>query len=137
MDLCKAFVETKIPLKKVINPNIKVFLEKYTSKTIPSESFPRQKCLPTFYNECIENLRAKNENNYIWVSVDESTDSAQRLVVNFIFGILDGGEDSPERGKSYLLNVGVIDAQNASNVAAFFNDSVSLLWPNGKYFHVI
>lgn len=134
MDLCKAFLEANIPLNKVTNPSIKLFLEKYTSKAIPSDTLLRQKCVPVLYNECIESLRAKAENKYIWVSVDETTDSEQRLVVNFIFGILDGEEDSAERGKSYLLNVGLIDAQNASNVAAFFNDSVSLLWPNGKYF---
>ena len=42
--------------------------------------------------------------NKIRESVDETTDVEQRCIVNFVFGVL--GEET-EKGKCYLLNVGV------------------------------
>ena len=54
------------------------------------------------------------------------------MIVNFIFGILNGSVDSEERGKSYLFNVGEVEAANANTMAAFINDSLSLLWPKGN-----
>ena len=46
-------------------------------------------------------------------------------IVNFDFGVL--GEET-EKGKCYLLNVGVLSKVNHSSVAGFFNDSLRLLW---------
>ena len=131
MDLCKTFIEANIPLKKTSHPSVVSFLEKYTGKTIPSESTLRQKYVPILYKECIENLREKSKDKYIWVSIDETTDVDQRMVCNFIFGILDGDEKSSERGKCYLLNMEVVETANASTMAAFFNNSLLLLWPDG------
>ena len=59
-------------------------------------------------------------------SVDETTDVEQRCIVNFVFGVL--GEET-EKGKCYLLNVGVQSKVNHSSVAGFFNDFLRLLWP--------
>lgn len=134
MDLCKTFLEANIPLKKASHPSVKSFLEKYTTKTMPSESSLRNKYVPMLYTECIENLREKAKDKYIWVSIDETTDVDQRMVSNFIFGILDSDENSTEHGKCYLLNMAVVEAANASTMAAFFNNSLLLLWPNGKPF---
>lgn len=133
-DLCRTFLEANIPLKKVGHPSIVQFLEKYTNKTMPSESTIRQKYVPLLYDETIETLRDKAANKYIWASIDETTDSEQRLVVNFVFGLMEGvDENSPERGKCYLLNMAEVDSSCASNMAAFFNDSLSLLWPQGEF----
>ncbi|XP_055307944.1 uncharacterized protein LOC129572062 [Sitodiplosis mosellana] len=49
----------------------------------------------------MQNMQLKAENKYIWASIDESTDSEGRMVVNFIFGILDDCKNSPERGIQY------------------------------------
>lgn len=136
MDLCKTFLEANIPLKKVSHPSVVKFLEQYTGKTMPSESSLRQKYVPILFNEKLEKLRQKAKDKFIWTSIDETTDSEGRYVTNFIFGILDGSDDSPERGKCYLLNMVPVEAANASNMAAFFNDSLLLLWPSGKWKHL-
>lgn len=133
MDVCKAFIEANIPLKKVSNPAIVNLFQKYTGKPMPNESTLRQKYVPVLYNDTMKTLREKANGKHIWVSIDETTDVEQRYVVNFIFGILDGDENSSERGKCYLLNMAVVENANASTMAAFFNDSLLLLWPNGVY----
>lgn len=138
MDLCETFVEANIPINKVKHPSVVRFLEKYTDHTVPSDTLLRQKYVPTLYDKCIEELRSKVGNKHIWVSIDETTDCEDRLVANFVFGLMeDVGEDSPERGKCYLLNMAEVNAANASEMAAFFNNSLLLLWPNGiLYFYI-
>lgn len=132
MDLCKTFLEANIPLKKTGHPSLVRFMENYTGKSMPNESTLRKTYVPLLYDECMEKMQAKAKDKYIWASIDETTDSENRLVTNFIFGILDDAENSPEHGKCYLLNMEAVDAADASNMAAFFNRSLSLLWPNGK-----
>lgn len=130
MDVCELFLETNIPLKKLRHPKMKQFLEKYT-KTSPTETTIRKNYVPVVYNDCLDKLRAKAKGKYIWVSLDETTDVEQRLVANFVFGILDSS-DGLERGKCYLLDVRQIENHEGSAIAAFFNDCMSLLFPEGK-----
>lgn len=132
MDTCKMFLESNIPLFKSRHPSLVSYIEKHTGKVMPSESVLRQKYVPILFNETMEKLRQKVKDNYIWASIDETTDAEQRMVVNFIFGIMNADENSPEHGRCYLLNMAVVDATNASTMAAFFNDSLLLLWPNGN-----
>lgn len=138
MDLCETFVEANIPINKVKHPSVVRFLEKYTDHTVPSDTLLRQKYVPTLYDKCIEELRSNVGNKHIWISIDETTDCEDRLVANFVFGLMeDVGEDSPECGKCYLLNMAEVNAANASEMAAFFNNSLLLLWPNGiLYFYI-
>lgn len=130
MDVCELFLQTNIRLKKLRHPKMKQFLEKYT-KTSPNETTIRKNYVPIIYNSCLEKLRAKAKGKYIWVSLDETTDVEQRLVANFVFGIMDSS-DGLERGKCYLLDVRQIDNHEGSAIAAFFNDCMSLLFPEGK-----
>lgn len=133
MELCETLIKANIPIKKVSQIHFRKFLEKYTHRPMPCESTVRQHYVPILYNKCINDLRAKAENKYIWISIDETTDPDQRLIVNLIFGILNGAEDSEEeQGKSYLFNVAEVDAANSNTMATFINDSLSLLWPKGN-----
>lgn len=136
MEMCKMFIEANIPLKKVAHPSVVHFFETFTKNTMPCETTLRQKYVPILY-ENSSMMRKKVEDKYIWVSIDESTDVQQRMVVNFVFGIMDSNANNSERGKCFLLNMGLVDSANASNMAAFFNDSLLILWPNGKYFEKI
>lgn len=128
MDLCKTFLAANIPLHKINNPDVKVFLEKYTKHFAPSESVLRKKYVPTLYQTYIKELQIKGFNKKIWVSLDETTDSEKRMVANFVFGIL----DETEKEKSYLLNLAHVERANSSSMAAFFTDSLQLLWPKSK-----
>lgn len=63
----------------------------------------------------METMRAKAKNKYIWV--DETTESDQRIIANFIFGLMEINENSIERGKCYLLNIAVFYKANANSVS--------------------
>lgn len=129
MDLFKTFLSANIPLHKITHPAIVNFLEKYTKNNVPSVTTLRQKYVPILYEQTLTKLRALAKNKNIWISIDETADVEQRLIVNLIFGILDGSEENA--AKSYLLNVAVVEAANASTMAAFINDSLHILWPEG------
>lgn len=79
----------------------------------------------------MERLRRKVNGQKLWVFLDETTDVEQRIVFNFVFGIL-GVVD--ERDKVYLLNIAESHAANSSTTAVFFNNSLALLYPNVLYF---
>lgn len=64
------------------------------------------------------------------MALDETTDTENRNVANFVFGIL--GNES-EKDKSYLLMLEVLERVNHSTVAAFFNNALTILYPEGKY----
>lgn len=129
LDLCNTFLSANIPLYKINNPAVKEFLTKYTKKPVPSETLLRTKYMPTIYEKCIKELQNRAGKSLIWVSMDETTDSEQRMVASFVFGILEEGE----KETSYLLNIAHIEKANASSMAAFFTDSLQILWPNGKF----
>lgn len=61
---------------------------------------------------------------YLRISLDETTDSEDRFVVNFVFGILN---EEKERGKSYLFTLDVLDRVNNESIAAFFDRSINEL----------
>lgn len=129
-DTCSMFLEANIPLKKIGHASVAKYIEKYTERTVPSESTLRNKYVAHTYTECLERIRLKAADSYIWFTLDETTDSQNRYVANFLFGTMSETDDS-ERGKSYLLNLAVLGEVNGSTISAFFIDSLSLLWPNG------
>lgn len=139
MNLCKAFLEANIPLHKFSNPSIVNLFEKYMNRPVPSENTLRNKYVPILYEQSIADMRAKAANKCIWVALDETTDSEQRFIANFVFGLMESvEEDSTERGKCYLLNMGILKSANANCVSAFFVDSLSMLYPEGiKYDKVL
>lgn len=124
MDLTKSFLEANIPLHKISHPSIVKFVEKHTKYAAPSETTLRTKYLPVLYNECIERMKKIAFENYIWISIDESTDCQQRFVANFVFGVL-GVEQ--ERGRCYLFASTVLQAANSSTIATFFDESLKEL----------
>jgi hypothetical protein len=53
-DLCKALLSANIPLYKISIPQLKSFLEKYTSREIPSDSTLRKTYVDDIYEETIK-----------------------------------------------------------------------------------
>lgn len=127
-ELCEALISADIPLAKLSSEKFRDFLEKYTKQSIPSESTLRKNYVPDLYNVILDKVRDKARNKKIWVSLDETADVEQRCVVNFVFGIL--GEEE-ERTKSYVVTLKTLQNVNSSSIAAFFNDTLNLLWPSG------
>ncbi|KAL4092042.1 hypothetical protein QTP88_026616 [Uroleucon formosanum] len=126
-DLCKALLSANIPLYKISNPQLKSFLEKYTSREIPSDSTLRKTYVNDIYEETMKNIREQIKGNKIWVSIDETTDSEGRYVANVIIGTLN--TDAP--GKTYLLTTEVLEKANNSTIVKLFDHSMFVLWPNG------
>lgn len=124
VDLAACFVRTNIPLHKIRHPKMIEFLEKHTQYGVPSEFTLRNTCLPKLYSDCLNTMRRIAKDNYLWVSLDETTDGEQRYIANFVFGIL--GADS-EKGKSYLFAMKVLDRVDNTTVATFFDESINNL----------
>lgn len=131
MDLCKMMLEANIPLNKVAHPSVVTFIEKHTKHSAPNQSTLRKNYVSHLHEGMLKELQSKADGKQIWVTLDETTDVEQRMVANFVFGILG---DENERGKSYLLNVAQLEKTNANTIAAFFTDSLLVLWPKGKFF---
>lgn len=75
-------------------------------------------------------MRQKAADNFIWITLDETTDCEQGFVVNFVFGVL--GVDE-EKGCCYLFTMQELESVNSNTIATFFNDGLNLLWPDGMF----
>jgi len=123
-DLCQALVSANIPLHKISN---ELFLEKYTHKSIPDESMLRKTYVVQCYEDCINKIRSYCENQKLWVSIDETTDSVGRYVANVIVGTLEVGGP----GKIFLLNSEILERANHTSIAKLLDTSLHILWPQG------
>lgn len=128
LDLCTTFLEANIPLETVNNPAVQTFLQKYTQSSLPTELNLRTDYVPTLYDKYVRKLQNIAENKQIWVSISQVIDKNENLVVNFVFGLL----EEAEKGKSYMLNMLRLEKSTPSVIAAFFNNSLQILWPEGK-----
>lgn len=126
-DLCHAMMSADIPLWKVNNPVFKGFLEKYSGKSIPDESTLRKKFVNYVYEDSLASIREQIQDGSIWVAIDETTDSQGRCIGNVIIGLLDETKSS----NSFLLACDELSKCNHQTSAKLFNDSMSVLWPNG------
>ena len=126
MDLTRAFLKSNIALHKLTNPSMVEFIEKHTKFAAPSETLLRRKCVPILYDECIEKMKKIAAGKYLWVSIDETTDSEQRCIANFVFGVL--GE--PDR--CYLFASQPLDVTNSNTIGSFFDATINDLGVDKK-----
>jgi len=128
MDLCKTFVAADIPFHKLTNPHVSNFISKYTNFTIPDESNIRKNYVKRLYDETLLAILSEIRNQYLWISIDETTDDTGRYVANAVVGILSSEEH--ECRKRFFLNTAVLDQTNSSTIARFFDDSVKIFGPD-------
>jgi len=102
------------------NIQFKAFLEKYTGEEIPAITTLRKGYVDEIYTETINKIRNAVIGKQIWVSIDETTDSLGRFVVNVIIGTLE--TDSSEQ--SFLLNSEILTKVNHSTIAKIFDNSM-------------
>lgn len=69
-------------------------------------------------------MKEKAAKKYEWVSIDVTTDSEERYVVNLIFGVL---AIERERDRSYLFASKVLEKVNHTTIAMFFDECVDEL----------
>jgi hypothetical protein len=85
-DLCGMLISANIPLSKVSNTQFTNFMEKYTNRSVPTESTLQKNCLSSCYEDAVRRVRNIIGDNKIWVSIDELTDVDSRCVANVIVG---------------------------------------------------
>lgn len=123
-DLCKALVGSNIPLKKLCNPNLRTFLEKYCKRSIPDESALRKKYVNEIYLETMSEIRQHIGNNYIYFVVDETTDKCGRYIANLMVGVLHENCLS----KSFLISTKELERTNNATVSRFIQEGLSNLY---------
>ena len=129
-ELCKLCAETIIPFHKINDPLFKNFIEKFTQFKCPEESNLRKYVLPSIYDKKIEEIKNELKDDYIWLSVDETTDTMGRHVCNVLVGPLNKNKPN----KSYLLNTEFIPKTNNMTILLSIMTALNILWPEGiKY----
>jgi hypothetical protein len=131
-ELTLALVDSNIPLYKLNNPTFKSFLEKYTKRSIPSESVLRQKHVKPFYENMIENIRTIVGSNPVYFIMDETTNKCERKVLNILVGVLNG-----EPIKPMLLDVKFLEKTDSSHVQQALIDSCVILWPEKIQYNLV
>jgi len=79
------------------------------------------------YEETLVKIRSFIFGKKIWVSIDETTDSAGRYIANVIVGTLE--LNGP--GHVFLLNCAQLEKSNHITIAKLFDNSIHILWPEG------
>jgi hypothetical protein len=120
-DLCEAMIKSNIALNKLQNKFFKSFLEKYSNRHIPDESTLRKNYVNSIYKETIEEIKKIVGDNYIWFSVDETTDSCGRYVANFIVGVL----NDEIATKGFLISSKQLDKTNAVTISQFITEELA------------
>lgn len=126
--LCQAMVAVNMPWHVLDNKIWNNFLKKYTNQNIPNESTLRKNYLEKCYNAKIKKIRDSIGENYVWISVDETTDKCGRYIANLIVGKM--SED--ELPTSHLLACKQLEQTNHATIARFINTALLTLWPNGN-----
>ena len=76
---------------------------------IPSETVLRKSYLRECHQSKMDKIKEKLTGRKLWVSIDETTDSCGRAIVNCVIGTL---SPDPEGCKPYLINTGVFNRFN-------------------------
>lgn len=119
-DLTRAFLSANIPLFKLVNVELRQFLEKYTTNHVPQESTLRKNHVSRVFDETMDQVRERIGENFVYISVDETTDDRGYFIANLIIGVL----NSFEAGHPYLIASWELERTNASTVCAFVNDAL-------------
>ena len=103
-DTCRMFLSAIIPLHKLGHPAVKAYLSKYTGREPPSVTSARNH-QEQIYLGTIDEIRRSISNNYIWVSLDETTGSQNRYIVLVVVGIMCATAPTI----THLINLDVVD----------------------------
>lgn len=109
---------------------VKWFFEKYTHFKVPSESHARKNIASAIYEESLKDVRDELKNDKIYVSIDETTDSAGRKIAACIVGSLNKPESGP-----FLINLEILDEGSADHLCNFLVNSLDLLYEGTGNIH--
>ena len=69
-------------MNKLTNKKFKEFFEKYSDFRLPDESHLRKNYLPQLYRQTITKIRDHIKDQYIYICIDETTDTLRRHIFN-------------------------------------------------------
>jgi hypothetical protein len=129
-ELLKFVVGCNIPWTQVNNPIFKDFIENCVTgkfgKTakVPSECQLRREYLNKVYDEKMNKIRSELKNEYIYVSVDETTDDFGRQIANVIVGAL----RDDHIGTQHLISSKRLDSTNNVSISNTVTSALDELW---------
>jgi hypothetical protein len=123
-DLCFAMVSSDIPLHKLKTEQFRNFLNKYIDHPIPDESTLRKTYVNICYQKAMNEIKEKIGKNFIYIVVDETTDTRGLYIANLLVGVMNKNFS----GKPYLLASKQLEKTNNETITRFINDSLKLLW---------
>jgi hypothetical protein len=112
-------ISANIPLNKVSNKQFINFMERYTNRSVPTESTLQK----NYYEDAVRGVR-NIAGDKIWISIDESTDIDSRCVANVIVGTLFASRP----GNIFLLHSEVLDKVSHTTIAILFDSAMKMLW---------
>lgn len=116
-DLCKALVASRIPLFVLRSLAFRNFLEKYTHIKTPSESLIRKVYLDREIEEDMRRMQESLSKEYLWVQMDETTDSSGRYILNVLAGALHADKSSTP----FLILTEELEKVNNTTVAQVYS----------------
>jgi hypothetical protein len=121
-------MNSDIPLSK-LEPNspMALFIEWISARKLPNPSTIRRVYVDKVYNEKLFYLRERFKSKLILVSVDETTDSMGRYIVNVCAAILDGDDYFPP---NHILTK-IVDKGDTETILQTVVNALALLWPTG------
>lgn len=78
----------------------------------------------------MNNIRKFIQNQYIWISIDETTDSTGKNITNVILGVLSSDEETSKKKKRFLIHTAELNKTNHMTIARLFDDAIKILDPN-------
>ena len=116
-DVCKTFLECNIPLNKLTDPAMIQLLRKYTVHHIPERSTLVKSFIEPAYKEDFNDMVKSIRDHYIWVGIDETTDTMNRHPTVLVIGILDPEQYKPPR----LFQLKFLPKVNSETTSRFFS----------------
>ncbi len=114
-DLLEALVSSNIPIHKITKEGFKAFLEKYTGRSINSDTFYRSTIIDQVYSKKFENVKSKFLNNEeFYLIFDESTDFKSRHILSLLIGCC----SKLCRVDPYLLGIIKLDNVNSQAISS-------------------
>jgi hypothetical protein len=117
-------ISANIPLNKVSNKQFISFMEKYTNRSVSTESTLRKNYLSSCYEDAVRRVRNIIGDNKIWISINELTNVDSRCVASVIVGTLFA--DRP--GNIFVLHSEVLDKVSHTTIAILFDSAMKMLW---------
>ena len=71
-------------------------------------------------------IKIELSNQFVWISVDETTDKLGRYVANLLVGKMDG----QKWHKPHLTSVKVLEKTDFASISRFVNDGIGFIYLN-------